>query len=144
MGRKQASFLQRCLKVLKWRMAYLIMLITQVIQMPNGKMAVGTNLGITLFNPTRDFTKLTDIEIFNYQYGLPGKECGRYQNGMFLDSKGIVWAGTGSEKTALVRFDYAALRSNKEVPKLVIQAIKVKDENISWYDLSKEQLRRTV
>ena len=116
--------------------------VTQVIQMPNGKMAVGTNLGITLFNPTKDFTKLTDIEIFNSNTGYPVKNVVSYQNAMFLDSKGIIWASTGSEKTALVRFDYAALISNKEVPKLVIQAIKVKDENISWYDLSKEPLEK--
>ena len=82
--------------------------VTQVIQMPDGKIAVGTNLGITLFNPSNDFTKLTDIEIYNSNTGYPVKNLNR-QNSMFLDSKGILWAGTGSEKTALVRFDYAAL-----------------------------------
>ena len=48
--------------------------VTQVIQMPDGKMAVGTNLGITLFNPSHDFAKLTDIEIYNSNTGYPVKD----------------------------------------------------------------------
>ena len=69
-------------------------IVNQVIQMPDGKMAVGTNLGITLFNPSNDFTKLTDIEIYNANTGYPVKDV----NSMLVDRKGILWAGTGSEK----------------------------------------------
>ena len=110
--------------------------VRQIVQMPDGKMAVGTNLGITLFRPSDDFTRLTDIEIFNTHTGYPVKNVNFGQDALFLDSKGILWAGTGSEKTALVRFDPAALKTNREVPNLVIQAIKVKDENIPWYILN--------
>ena len=105
--------------------------VNQVIQMPDGKMAVGTNLGITLFNPSNDFTKLTDIEIYNTNTGYPVKDV----YAMLVDRKGILWAGTGSEKTALVRFDYAALPRNMEPPSLVIQSVKVKDEPVCWYNL---------
>jgi len=115
-------------------------MVMQVIQLPNGKMAVGTNLGITLFTPSKDFTKLKDLEIYNSNTGYPVKNLTLGQNALFLDSKGIIWAGTGSEKTALVRFDPAALKTNREVPNLVIQAIKVKDENIPWYSLDERPL----
>jgi ligand-binding sensor domain-containing protein/class 3 adenylate cyclase len=116
--------------------------VTNVIQMPNGKIAVGTNLGITLFNLSNDGTKLTDIEIYNTNTGCPVKDVNVGQNCMLLDSKGIVWAGTGNDKTALVRFDYGALEKNTEPPALVIQSIKVKDENICWYNIQTKGIRK--
>ncbi|WP_373495418.1 ATP-binding protein, partial [Aquiflexum sp.] len=112
--------------------------VTQVIQMSDGKMAIGTNLGITLFNPSHDFAKLTDIVIYNSNTGYPVKSVNIGQNSMFLDSKGIIWAGTGSEKTALVRFDPVTLKKNMEAPTLVIQSIKINGENIPWYDLNEK------
>ena len=63
---------------------------------------------------------------------------------MLVDSKGIIWAGTGSEKTALVRFDPAALKTKMEAPTLVVQSIKVNGENIPWYDLNEKLLRWTA
>ena len=116
--------------------------VTNVIQMPNGKIAVGTNLGITLFNLSNDGTKLTDIEIYNTNTGCPVKDVNVGQNCMLLDSKGIVWAGTGNDKTALVRFDYGALEKNTEPPALVIESIKVKDENICWYNIQTKGIRK--
>ena len=116
--------------------------VTQVMQMPNGKIAVGTNLGITLFNVSEDYSKLTDIEIFNSNTGYPVKDLNVGQNGLYLDSKGIIWAATGSEKTALVRFDYASLKKNTEPPTVVIQSIKVNDENICWYNMQTKGIRK--
>ena len=117
--------------------------VTQVMQMPEGKMAVGTNLGITLFTPSEDFTKLNDIEIYNSNTGCPVKDVNTGQNCMLLDSKGIIWAGTGSEKTALVRFDPSALHINNDTPTLVIKSIKVNEENICWYNLEKGNETKT-
>ena len=116
--------------------------VTNVIQMPNGKIAVGTNLGITLFNLSNDGTTLTDIEIYNTNTGYPVKDVNVGQNCMLLDSKGIIWAGTGNEKTGLVRFDYGALKKNTEPPVLALQSIKVKDENICWYNLQTKGIRK--
>jgi ligand-binding sensor domain-containing protein/class 3 adenylate cyclase len=116
--------------------------VTQVLQLPNGKMAVGTNLGIAFFNPAPEqpdnFTSLGGIEIYNSVSGYPVKDVNTGTNCMYLDSKGIIWAGTGSEKTALVRFDPSALHTVNTPVTLIIQSIKVNEENISWYDLSEK------
>ncbi|MCH6236805.1 ATP-binding protein, partial [Cognataquiflexum rubidum] len=96
----------------------------------------GTNLGISIFNISDDLSNLTDMEIFNTSTGYPVKDVFTGQGTMLLDSKGIIWAGTGSESTGLVRFDYEALNRSVEPPVLVIQSIKVRDENISWHTLS--------
>lgn len=117
--------------------------ISNVIQMPNGKMLVGSNSGITLFNVSEDFSTLTEIETFDSKTDYPVKNLNGWSNSVYLDSKGIIWAGTRSEKRGLVRFDYAALRKNTVPPTLVIQSIKVKDEPINWYNLQNKGDRRT-
>jgi class 3 adenylate cyclase len=61
---------------------------------------------------------------------------------MLLDSKGILWAGTGSVKTALVRFDYTAMTKSVEPPTLVIQSVKVKNENICWYNIQTKGIQK--
>ncbi len=109
--------------------------VTQVLQMPDGKIAIGTNLGISLLTPSEDLTTLTNIEIYNANTGCPIKDVNTGQNGMFVDSKGGIWAGTGSERTALVRFDPSTLRSNLDTPSLVIKSIKVNEAQICWNDL---------
>ncbi len=76
------------------------------------------------------------IEIYNSSTGYPIKDVNAGQNCMMLDNKGIIWAGTGSNKTGLVRFDYDALIKNTEPPKVVIQNVKLNNENICWYSQS--------
>jgi ligand-binding sensor domain-containing protein/signal transduction histidine kinase len=114
--------------------------VTQVMQLPNGKMVVGTNLGIAFFNPASEqpdtFRRLSCIEIYNANSGYPVKDINTGQNCLYLDSKGMIWAGTGSEKMALVRFNPSALHADSTSPTLVIQKIKVNEQNICWYDLN--------
>lgn len=116
--------------------------VTNIIQLPNGKIAVGTNNGITLFNPTENFSKLQNIEIFNSSSGYPVKDVNVGQNCMLIDSKGVIWAGTGSEKSALMRFDYTAVQRNNLIPKLVIQKVNLKEEPVCWYELQSKGVRK--
>jgi hypothetical protein len=53
---------------------------------------------------------------------------------MYQDSKGIIWAGTGSDKTALVRFDPKAVNKTSNPPTTYIQSIKVLGENVCWFN----------
>jgi len=116
--------------------------ILQIVPMDNGKMAVGTNLGIAIVNAPdsaiSDF-KLENPEIFNSDTGYPVKDLTDGQNGMYQDSKGILWAGTGSNKTALVRFDYEALLRNRERPSVFIKQLRINEEEISWESLQTEE-----
>ena len=116
--------------------------VTNVIPLPDGRMAIGTNLGIAFFKLSDDLTQLKNIEVYNSHTGYPVKDVNVGQHCMFLDSKGIIWAGTGNDKNALVRFDYKALRKNIGPPSLVLQSIKVKDENICWYNLQSKGIRK--
>jgi ligand-binding sensor domain-containing protein/class 3 adenylate cyclase len=121
--------------------------VTQVIQLPGGKMAVGTNLGITFFDPAPEpsgnFTTLSGIEIYNSVTGYPVKDVNTGQNCMYADSKGAIWAATGSETTALVRFDPSSLYRDTQPPTLVLLGIKVNNENICWNNLRKDTEERS-
>lgn len=107
--------------------------VTQVVELSNGKIVVGTNLGIALFStPHGDNLKLNDLELFNTPLGYPVKDVNVGPHAMFVDSKGIIWISTGSDKTGLVRFDYSAIHPNSDKPYVVIQNIKIGEENIPW------------
>jgi len=75
--------------------------------------------------------------IYNSSTGYPVKDVNAGQNSMFSDSKGIIWIGTGSDKTALVRFDYAGLNKNNKPADVFIQSVKINNENICWYTFDK-------
>ena len=112
--------------------------ITQALQLPNGKIVVGTNVGLAVFNPTLPLEpngKLAELEIFNSSTGYPIKDINVCQKAMFLDSKGIVWAGTGEEKIGVVRFDYNAVNHQHKAPNVVIQNIKLNEETVCYYSL---------
>ncbi|MFL0685180.1 MAG: two-component regulator propeller domain-containing protein [Algoriphagus aquaeductus] len=116
--------------------------ILQVVPLKNGKVAVGTNLGIVYFDQPNHQgagpAQLQNLEIFNSNTGFPVKDLTDGQFGMFEDQFGILWAGTGSNKTALVRFDYAALVRNQEAPKVFLKQIRINEEIVPWSTLSSE------
>jgi ligand-binding sensor domain-containing protein/serine phosphatase RsbU (regulator of sigma subunit) len=113
--------------------------ITNVIELPNKKMAVGTNKGVAVFNPSLplDTTgRLAELEIYNSATGYPVKDVNAGKNAMYLDSKNILWVGTGDEKTAVVRIDYNAIHHNTDPPTVIIQKVMINEKDICWYTLS--------
>ncbi|PCH94947.1 MAG: hypothetical protein COB85_05090, partial [Bacteroidetes bacterium] len=128
-----------------------------VTNMQSG-MVLGTNFGLAVINtfkPNIDGPLIPAqngfsndklrgyapiIQVYNQFTGYPVRDVnGGSNNGALLcDSKGVIWVGTGSSKTALVRFKYSAVHKNKEAQTVVIQNVKVHEENICWYTLSKE------
>jgi ligand-binding sensor domain-containing protein/signal transduction histidine kinase len=75
-------------------------------------------------------------KVYNSKTGYPVKDINSGQNSMYVDNKGIIWAGTGSGKTALVRFDPSTVNRNLNQPQVAIQSILVNDENICWYTVA--------
>ncbi|HWY11976.1 MAG TPA: two-component regulator propeller domain-containing protein, partial [Bacteroidia bacterium] len=75
------------------------------------------------------------IEIYNSATGYPVKDVNSGQGAMYCDSKGIIWVATGADKTGLVRFDYKSLIKNNNPPAVLLQNIKINEENICWYNL---------
>jgi len=108
--------------------------VTQLLQDSAGRIFVGSNWGISVivgWNGTHPI-----IENYNKRTGYPIKDVNIGQGALYLDRQGIVWAGTGDDKTALVRFDYNAVNRNPNPLKLVIQNIKINEENVSWYSIA--------
>jgi ligand-binding sensor domain-containing protein/serine phosphatase RsbU (regulator of sigma subunit) len=111
-------------------------LVTQITEGENGIMYIGTNLGITELVPDKNAVKgYRTGRIFNTITGYQIKDVNGAQNTLFKDSKGILWIATGSEKTALVRFDPAALQQNTPPPVVIIKSMEVNAESLCWYDL---------
>jgi ligand-binding sensor domain-containing protein/serine phosphatase RsbU (regulator of sigma subunit) len=113
--------------------------VAQIMKLPNGKIALGTNLGVVFFNlPNFQGEKLTGLELFNSSTGYPIKDVNVGQNTMYLDSKGVIWIATGSYKMGLVCFDYREVNRNSNSPIVIIQNIKINEENICWENIRKE------
>ncbi len=70
-----------------------------------------------------------EFENFNEKTGYPINDV----HSICLDAKGILWAGCGDGKA--IKFDYAAVPKSTAPLNLVIQNIKVHNENVCWNDL---------
>jgi ligand-binding sensor domain-containing protein/signal transduction histidine kinase len=114
--------------------------VTQVVEANDHILYVGTNLGIFELIPDSSAAQTQPSwkvgKVFNTTTGYPIKDVNAGQGAMYLDSKGIIWIATGSEKTGLVRFDPTAIRNrSSKPPVLVIQKLKINNENPIWNDL---------
>ncbi|MDB5206794.1 MAG: hypothetical protein JWR72_1869 [Flavisolibacter sp.] len=114
--------------------------ITQVIRGDGEKLYVGTNLGMCELLPAKGgqpSVKGWSVGmVFNTQHGYPVKDVNAGLNAMFKDSKGIIWIGTGSDKTGLVRFEPDAMINNSSAPpQLFINQVKLNNEAVSWRNI---------
>ncbi|WP_353549294.1 two-component regulator propeller domain-containing protein [Sediminibacterium sp. KACHI17] len=114
--------------------------VTQIVEGNDHILYVGTNLGMfeLIADSSADQTQPSWHvgKVFNTITGYPIKDVNAGQGAMYLDSKGIIWIATGSEKTGLVRFDPTAIRNtSSKPPVLVIQKLKINNENPIWNDL---------
>jgi len=106
-----------------------------IVEDKAGNIFIGTTLGFTVLKggigaPGGPLAK-NGIEYFNQKTGYPIKDI--YNNySMYLDKKGIFWAGTGDQ---LVRFDYEKVHRNSNPPKVFIESVQVNNEKISWHTL---------
>jgi len=71
------------------------------------------------------------FELYNKQTGYPIKDINI--NAMYCDSQGIIWGGSGDNR--LIRFDYNAILKTSAPPKVFIQAIKIQEQPVSWFNL---------
>jgi len=123
--------------------------ITQVITGNNGKLYVGTNLGICELIPgdtlNKNEKKWVVGKVFNSQTGYPVKDVNAGLSAMFKDRNGIIWIGTGSDKTGLVRFDpNAAINNNLSPIAVDLKNVTINNENISWSDLDKKEISEKI
>jgi len=92
---------------------------------------LGTNLGISGLR-IDSLAKKYVFEIFNKNTGYPIKDLNT--NALYVDRKGILWCGAGDSK--LIRFDFAKIKKSSIPLRLVIQRVKVNNEDICWNNLN--------
>ena len=100
---------------------------------------------IQLIAPSNNLENLNLIEnylpvfkVYSFKRGFPIKDVN--ENALFIDSKGIIWIGTGDK---LVRFDPAYIYENTDTPTVFINAIKIGNETVCWSDLNSKKVKST-
>jgi len=113
--------------------------ITGIVEDKKGNIIIGTNNGLGVI-PLGDLNM--GIEIYNQFNGYPVQDVngGTNSGSIYCDSNSVVWIGTGTEKTALVRFEYNEILKNLNQPKIVVEKVKIKEVEICWYSLNNKQL----
>ncbi len=112
--------------------------VTQIIPFENHKIIAGTNNGIAIFNAEasiKSASKLDGLELYNVSNNYPVKDVNIGQNAMYIDSKGVIWIGTGDDKTSLVRIDYTLIEKKLTILKPEIHSVKINEQKIDWYSL---------
>jgi ligand-binding sensor domain-containing protein/signal transduction histidine kinase len=100
-----------------------------------GNIFIGSNEGITVLKGGLDLSGKSlannGLENYNQKAGFPIKDISN-NNSMFIDSRGILWGGTGDK---LVRFDYSKIHKSPEAPRVYLRSVKINNEHISWHTL---------
>jgi class 3 adenylate cyclase len=109
-------------------------LVSQLVEAEGGIVFAGTNVGICELLPAAS-GKYQAGTIYNSHNGYPVKDVNLGHNAMYKDANGIIWIATGSDKTGLVRFDRTSVKKNTNVPVVLVQHVKINNENISWTTL---------
>jgi signal transduction histidine kinase/ligand-binding sensor domain-containing protein len=116
--------------------------IMNLAELPEGKIVMGSSTGLSLFtfpaDTTGNFSSLGKIEVFSSVNGFPVKDIYRGQNRLLVDSRGILWAGTSSQQTGVVRFDYSSLVRREVKPILNIRQVRIKEEPVPWHTLAED------
>jgi class 3 adenylate cyclase/streptogramin lyase len=112
----------------------------QMLFLPDGKMAVGSPKGIQIFNVpdlgSEEFGKISSSEWYHISTGFPVKDINPMgKTTLFLDRDGIIWAGTESGNTGLVRFDYKAVNKNGTKPRLRLTDVRLNESAVSWQSI---------
>ena len=79
------------------------------------------------------------FEKYHFRNGYPVKDVN--SNAMCIDSKGIVWAGSGDK---LVRFDYSGIHKNPQPPHVFLDAVRIDGETICWNDLKGNSVKDSM
>ncbi|MBW8051901.1 MAG: SpoIIE family protein phosphatase, partial [Cytophagales bacterium] len=117
-----------------------------LVEDTEGNMVFGTNLGYSVLiggasSPVFS-GGLAKWEIYNNNTGYPIKDLNT--NAMCItkvglpygtkEDIGVIWGGCGDDK--VIRFDPRAVLKNPDPPTVVIQSIRIQEENICWYNLT--------
>jgi signal transduction histidine kinase/ligand-binding sensor domain-containing protein len=105
-----------------------------ILEDEEGNILIGTSKGLTVLKGGLGEGKKiarNGIEYFNQKTGYPIKDISNNFS-MLIDVHGFAWLGTGDK---LVRFDYKQVRKSDRAPNLMIQKIRINNENISWESL---------
>lgn len=111
-----------------------------ILEDEDGNILIGTSYGLTVLkggiSHEDNAIAKAGIEYYNQKSGYPIKDISNNYS-MHLDSRGLVWLGTGDK---LVQFDYKKVRKSSKPPNVVIQKIKINNDNISWQSLQNDQV----
>ena len=75
------------------------------------------------------------FEVYNTKTGYPIEGI---TSNLLVTRDGIIWTGIDNDEKIL-RFDYSKIHKNTNPLDVVIQSIKINNEDISWYDLSHDE-----